>query len=252
MARSAIIVQARLGSTRLPQKMLLKFNGTTALEFLLKRLQDVPLVDELILATTDLEEDDPLVSIARKMEVAVLRGSANDVLKRYHDAVTQFEVDTIVRICGDNILLEPSEISRLIEMQILSEFRYDYMANAMKDRTPLILTGIGLAVEVFTRGAMERMLTYQINAYHREHVTPFFYQNPHLFNLHITPVPFEILPDMRLTLDVWQDFENLGELCKTLKPPISIHKIMAFLEQNPALLGKMKEISKHHKKASSI
>lgn len=241
MNNKAIIVQARLGSTRLPKKMILKLNGDSVLEFLLKRLQPIASAPEIILATTKLEEDDVLESIAHEMGISVFRGSTDNVLERFYQAAVKFKIDVIVRICGDNIFVETSEISRLLKLQ--HEHHYDYIANALPDGTPLILTGTGLAVEVFTRQALQDVLSQKLDKYHREHVTPFFYENPKLFRLTFSPTPFEILNDLRLTLDTPADLSNIKQIYQALAPEINLPSITAYLKNNPDLIKCMREIS---------
>ena len=185
MMRTAIIVQARAGSTRLPNKMFLQLGEQTVLEFLLNRLHGIPGVDDVIVATTTLPGDDAIVNLAGQLSLKVFRGDSADVLSRFQQAAGLFSSDILIRICADNPFLQPAEIDRL-----LTEFRHeqgtiDYLANAMPDGVPLIRTGTGLAVEVFSREAMSRLEDMSITDFHREHVTPFFYQHPNIFRRQI-------------------------------------------------------------------
>ena len=115
MAKNALIVQARLGSTRLPQKMLLELNEETVLEILLKKLQNIPLVDEFVLATTDLPEDDPLVSIVHKTKFSLFRGSSTNVLERFYDTALQCYDDA--REIGELALSIDQDLLAQVEVQ---------------------------------------------------------------------------------------------------------------------------------------
>lgn len=246
MPNASIIVQARMGSTRLTQKMALRLNGVSVLEFLLQRLKEVKEASQIVLATTKEPEDDILEEIAKKVKVPVYRGSTNNVLERFYFAAQRYGVDTIVRVCGDNIFLEITEISRLLKIQEKQNF--DYLSNALPDNTNLILTGTGLAVEVFTQQALTKALQGKLDKYHKEHVTPYFYENPDLFNIHLSPVPFPLFPEMRLTLDLPVDFENLLEIYKAIGADINIYSINNFLKNNHSMLHKMMKISEQQKK----
>ena len=222
--KTGIIIQARLGSTRLPQKMMLKLNSQAIIEYLLNRLQDTAFVDEVIVATTRDEQDDRLGQFVKNLGFPVFRGSTRNVLDRFYHAAKTHRLDIIVRICGDNPFLESAEISRLIS--ILKTQDYDYVANCLPDGTHLILTGTGMAVEVFTLNALEKIMQSNPDEYHQEHVTPYFYENPGEFNIHFSPVPFELEKEVRLT----------------------IQRIMDYLKNHPTMLRSMSEIAQQQQK----
>ena len=246
MGKSAIIVQARTGSTRLPQKMTLEFGGVTVLEFILQRLKNVDEVGQVILATTVDAGDDILEKIAGKMQIPVYRGSVNNVLDRFYQTAVKYDVDIIIRICADNIFLEISEFPRLLKLMQVE--KYDYLANSLLDGKNLILTGTGLAVEMISFDAISKLVESNIDNYHREHVTPYFYENADKFNIHLSPVPFAVNKDMRLTLDLAEDYENLQIIYSSIVPDINITAINHYLENNPSMLETMRNISLQQKK----
>ena len=96
-----------MGSTRFPGKMLEKFCGIAILEWVLRRVQSANLIDKIVLATTKLERDDPLVELAQSLSVNIFRGSEDDVLGRFADAAEHFGASTVVRVCADNPLIAP-------------------------------------------------------------------------------------------------------------------------------------------------
>ncbi len=248
MARTAIIVQARAGATRLPNKMFLRLGDQTVLEFLLARLKGVDDIDDIIVATTELPADEAIADIAESMNLHVFRGDSADVLSRFQQAADIYESEIVVRICADNVFLQGSEIRRLVQ-----EFRdaggvLDYLANALPDGTPLIRTGTGLAVEVMSKQALERLKALPLSTFHCEHVTPFLYQNPDLFKLRFSVPPFEIPKDLRLTMDVSEDFDHISSIYRDVDPPYSIAEIVKYLEKHPHIIKAMAEINNRHRK----
>src|SRR5437868_3425972 len=107
--RTVLIVQGRMGSTRLPGKSLLPLAGEPLLGRLLERLPRVALVDEIVLAIPETAQDDPLAALGQRLGVAVFRGAENDLVDRYYQAATAHGAGTVVRIPGDNPVPEPAE-----------------------------------------------------------------------------------------------------------------------------------------------
>jgi spore coat polysaccharide biosynthesis protein SpsF len=237
----AIIIQARMGSSRLPNKMGLRLGRQTIFEFLVNRLKNARLGVDMVLATTSRAADDDLEKTSGKLGINVFRGNETNVLKRFYDAANRFDIAIIIRICADNIFLAPSEIIRLL--QIFKKEKYDYIANATPEGKNLILTGVGLAVEIVTREAIQKGLENKIDRYHKEHVTPYFYENPGLFHTLLSPVEFDIPTDLRLTLDVAEDYENLKQIYREFGAEVDISEVIHFVKEQPILLHRMKEIS---------
>ncbi|HNC94755.1 MAG TPA: NTP transferase domain-containing protein, partial [Myxococcota bacterium] len=104
------IIQARMGSVRFPGKMLANLHGYPVLEWVLHRVAQATEVDEVVLATTDMARDNPLVELAGRLAVPVHRGSESDVLGRFADAAAAFDAEGVVRICADNPFIDPAEI----------------------------------------------------------------------------------------------------------------------------------------------
>ena len=113
--RTIAIVQARMGSSRLPGKMMMDLAGEPLLHWVLSRVKKAKLLDSIILATSDGAIDDQLVELAQKLNVPVFRGSETDVLGRFLEAANVSKADHVVRVCGDNPLIAPEEIDRLVE-----------------------------------------------------------------------------------------------------------------------------------------
>ena len=110
--RTIAIVQARMGSSRLPKKMMMDLAGEPLLHWVLSRVKKAKLLDSIILATSDGAIDDQLVELAQKLNVPVFRGSETDVLGRFLEAANVSKADHVIRVCGDNPLVAPEEIDR--------------------------------------------------------------------------------------------------------------------------------------------
>ena len=110
----AAIIQARMGSTRLPGKILKTVNGKTLLEYQIERVRRAKLIDEIIIATTTKESDDPIVQLCQQLSISYYRGSEDDVLSRYYEAATNNNVDVVVRLTSDCPIIDPEIIDETI------------------------------------------------------------------------------------------------------------------------------------------
>lgn len=163
--RTAAILQARTGSSRLPGKVLADLGGKPLLAFLVDRLRRCVLLDRVILATTDQSADDALAALGQELGIHVVRGSQQDVLARYALAAESTEAPTLVRITGDCPLLDPEVLADAIAAFRVQ--RVDYLSNCYPPTFP-----DGLDVEVFSRDALMQAQAECRSAYQREHVTP--------------------------------------------------------------------------------
>ena len=160
------IVQARMGSTRLPGKVLKKIVGIPAIEILLARLSRSELINEICLATSHNVENDQLCNAIEKIGYRVIRGSETDVLARFWDAAEATSADTVVRITGDCPVVDPKLVDQVIEMYLNGHV--DYVSNIDPPSFP-----DGLDVEVFSRQSLEAANLGAQSDFDREHVTPF-------------------------------------------------------------------------------
>ena len=247
-----IIIQARTGSTRLPQKMILPFYENEGIfSLLLKKLTSVFDKNDIILATSVNENNDILVETAKQYGINYFRGSENDVLQRFIDAAKEFNAENIIRVCADNPFLDTFYIELLIEK--FEKFNCDYLSYITSEGTPSIKTHYGFWAEAVKLSALEKVreLTDE-NLYH-EHVTNFIYANRDIFDVNF----FEIIPeidrhkDIRLTIDTQVDFDTQKEIFSRLNnyiPNFTSLNVIDFLEDNPHYLEIMKnEILKNQK-----
>ena len=223
------IVQARMGSSRLPGKTLLKIDDkNTVLEFGINQLTSSNLLDKIIVATTNLKSDDVIENFVKNMNVDVFRGKSNDVLDRYFQCAKHFSIDTIVRITGDNPLVDPTIIDNLIQKFTLNS--YDYLSNAHVRTFPY-----GTEVEIFSFESLEQAWKNAILPSEREHVTPYFYNNSNLFNIHNEKQSNNI-SNLRWTVDREDDlFLVKSIVSKIIKRPILLDDILNLFSKEPKL-----------------
>ena len=177
------IVQARMGSSRLPGKVLRKVNNHALIHILLKRLSNSKVLDQIVVATTKELEDTKLVEFLSGYNVDIYRGSTNDVLDRYYNAALKFDAEVVIRITGDCPLVDPGLVDSIIS-KFFSK-KVDYMSNTLTPTFP-----DGLDVEVFTFSALKFAYENAVSDYDREHVTPFLKGSSKflLAILHIQPI----------------------------------------------------------------
>ena len=177
VTRTVAIVQARTGSTRLPGKVLLDLAGEPLLARVVERAQRATTLDDVVVATTSLPEDDVLEGLAGSRGWRVVRGHPVDLTDRYHSAALQHRADVVVRITADCPLIDPALIDETV--QAFRGAGGDYASNTLEPRT----YPRGLDVEVFTLAALERAWREDDNIAWREHATPYLYRHPELFRL---------------------------------------------------------------------
>lgn len=176
MMRLAAIVQARMGSHRFPGKVLKPLGGVPMLWHTFQRLRRVREIDQIILATSELKQDDPLVDFADEEQIPVFRGSEEDVLERYYLAAKKFDTDVIIRITGDCPFIDPEITRRTIRLFL--ENHLDYSSNTLERTFPR-----GTDTEVFSFEALERAYLDGIRPEDREHVTYFIRTHPERFKV---------------------------------------------------------------------
>ena len=229
----AVITQARLGSTRLPGKIMKKILGKKVLIHDLDRIKEMKTINKIVVATTDQEKDDVVVKtvIGYNRNIAIYRGSESDVLDRYYKAAEEFNADVIVRITSDCPLIDPKISDLVVEAFLKNEC--DYCCNNMPRTYPH-----GLDTEVFSFEALERAWKEAKMPYEREHVTPYIRENPDKFKM-INVRNNVDLSHLRWTLDYPEDFEFITEVYKRLYPKKRIfymENILKILEGEPNLI----------------
>ncbi|RUS43050.1 cytidylyltransferase domain-containing protein [Cohnella sp. AR92] len=206
---TVIIIQARMGSTRLPGKVMVKLNGRHVLQHVIERCRRVKLADKVIVATTDNNEDDAIEAFCLTLDVPCYRGSEQDVLGRYYEAAVLHHATVVVRVTSDCPLLDPEICDKVISMLHNSEEAV-YCSNDLERTFPR-----GLDVEVFRMSALQEAYRTAREPYQREHVTPYIYEaNSPDFLLCLKNE--ENLSHHRWTLDTEEDMKFMIELFKRM------------------------------------
>lgn len=226
----AIIVQARMGSTRLPGKIMKNVLGKTLLEYLLERLKRVTKADAVCIATTTGPQEQSILDICNRMSVKTFRGSEEDVLDRYFRAAQQLKAEVIVRVTSDCPLIDPIEIDKLIGYYLENLGTYDYIADIPQRSYPR-----GMGAEIFSFEALTMAHQDAKTPPEREHVTPHLYWNPQKFRIgHFTFE--EDQKDHRWTVDTSEDLELISKIIENLYPQnrnFAIWDILELFKENP-------------------
>ncbi len=247
-----IIIQARLGSNRLPKKVVLDFyKGQSILELLISRVKLIVPKDKIIIATSITNEDDSILQIAKKTQVNYYEGSENNVLQRFIQAANYFQAEKIIRLCSDNIFFDLTELKNLYQYVSLSKVKNDYISYDVAGK-PSILTPYGLWAEYVNTLALEKINSYTTEKIYREHVTNYIYSYPHKFSIEwLQPltIPKE---SIRLTTDTKSDFEYQQEIFAFLMEKVGLsfttQDILTFLSENRNFIPLMqKEIRNNGK-----
>lgn len=238
-----IIIQARTGSTRLPQKMLLPFyNGFSVLELLLMRLKN-NISDTNIVATTTNRADDEILNIAGKHNVKCFRGDENNVLNRFINAAKENKISRIIRICADNPFLDILSLKVLIEKFSMSSC--DYMSFSTSEGIPTIKTHYGFWAEAVTLEALEKVSELTNEKLYHEHVTNYIYTHKANFKCQFIEIDSEVEQmRIRLTLDTLSDFEMQKEIYSVLvetNNEFSIKHVIDLLNKHPKFFEIMDE-----------
>jgi glutamate-1-semialdehyde 2,1-aminomutase len=205
------IVQARMGSTRLPGKVLKKLNGKTLIEIIFHRLSLSEKIDKIILATSHNSENDLLAIIVENIGFEVFCGSEDDVLDRYYQAAKLYSPETVVRITGDCPIIDPWLLDEVIALY--QENDVDYVSNREPPTFP-----DGLDMEVFSFAALETAYEQAKKPFEREHVTPFLCTDGQFKRLNYTNETD--LSGERWTVDNSEDFEVINNVFNYFKPNI--------------------------------
>lgn len=226
--RVQAIVQARMGSSRLPGKSLIPIEGRPVLYHVLDRVRRSRVLDRIVVATTDQEEDKILVEQVQGWGIPCYRGDSQDVLSRFYFCLKEYPAEIVVRITADDPLKEKSLIDKAVK--ILQSGNYDYVSNTLKPTFPE-----GLDVEVFTSSSLEKAYQEATLPSEREHVTPFIWKNPHFFSLH-NFCHISDLSHWRWTLDTEEDLKFIKEVYRSLYREgeyFSFSQVVDFIKAHP-------------------
>ena len=229
--KTVLVIQARMGSTRLPAKILKEVLGKPLLELQIERLRRVAGINEIVIATTTNDGDQAVVDFCRKQGLECFRGSEDDVLSRYYHCAAQARADIVMRITSDCPLIDPDVVARVLNHYKSNAHRVDYVSNTIKRTFPR-----GLDVEVFSFKSLQESHKLATLPSDREHVTPFIYNAPERFRLDAILNGTDESRH-RWTVDTPEDFELIRRIFEALyptNPRFSLADVLTLLEQNPS------------------
>ncbi len=227
------IIQARMGSTRLPGKVMKDLLGKPVLGHVIERVGRCETIQTIVVATTDGPMDDPIADLARQYRTQVFRGSEADVLSRYYHAAVENHAETVVRITSDCPLFDPIIGDDII--RFYQSHTYDIVSNAGPLNTKRTYPP-GTDTEVFSMAGLADAYAHAVEAYQREHVTPYIYEKKTNRVFHYQCATD--FSDYRLTLDTPEDFQLIQTVYQALyrgTHDFYLSDIMALLETNPEL-----------------
>jgi len=230
-----VIVQARMGSSRLPGKSMKKIGKWKLIELVLRRIEKARNVDKIVLATTNSDKDDDLAKFVESIGFTVFRGSEDDVLSRYYNAAKMFNPYAIVRITGDCPLISPELVDKSI-MSFKSD-PVDYLRIAIGNQSCSYPRGFDVEIAKFS--ALKIAAKQAKDKYQREHVMPYLYENPELFKIReLCPEKDFSRPNYRLCVDTIEDFRLIEHLYTHFNEHllnVDYKKIIHFLDKHPEI-----------------
>ena len=223
------IIQARIGSTRLPAKVMLKLDkNNTVLNYVLTQVKSSKLCEKIIIATTTLDEDNQIINHVKNLNIDIFKGDSNDVLDRFFKCAKFFSLDIIIRITSDNPLIDPTLVDNLIKK--FNSISCDYLTNSYVRTFPY-----GTEVEIFSCKALEKAWENAKKPSEREHVTPYFYNNPDQFKIFNVENSTNI-SNLRWTIDRKNDLTLVKSIIyKIKKRPILMTDILRLFSIEPKL-----------------
>jgi len=240
-----IFIQARMSSKRFPEKILKKIYNKTLIEILLERLQNVKKIDKILLITGNSEKNEQLVSEAKRLDLEYFCGNENNILDRFYQASKKFNSDNIIRITGDNPLVDYEIVNQGLD--IFLENKFDILSNNRIRTYPL-----GLNFEIFTKNALERSWNENFEKFKNEE---------EFFKTFIPPTKYMLerenfnnydlinetdYSSLRLTIDYPEDFEVVTKIFESLyskNKNFTLTEIIQFLKNHPNLLKQNKHLN---------
>ncbi|MBC7946506.1 MAG: glycosyltransferase family protein [Chitinophagaceae bacterium] len=220
---TGVVIQARMGSTRLPGKVLKSLAGIAILEHIVHRASLVAQQVQIVVATTDQVQDNVILQFCRERNTKVFRGSENHVLERYVQCARHYSFDHVVRLTADNPFVDVEEIDRLILLHF--ESNSDYTSSFRN-------LPVGVGAEIFLFSALERSLKKGVLPHHVEHVNEYILEHPDEFTIAELTIPSaKKRPDTRLTVDTPEDFRKAAFICEQAPYPVSTLEAIKLSEQ---------------------
>ncbi len=244
--RIVATIQARMGSTRLPGKVLKRIVGKPMLALQIERIQQSRLIDEVIVATTTEPQDAAIVALARDLGVAFFRGSENDVVSRIVGALKAFEATVHVEFMGDNPIPDPLLVDAMIGYYLKHADQYDYVTNSLTTTYPP-----GAEVFVYPAAVLYDAESRITEAALREHVGIHIFTHPERYRVCNLPAPpWYYYPDMHLEVDTPEDFAVISAIFEHFyphNPGFSLSQVIEFMTATPDLLTANQQVERRWK-----
>ena len=218
------IIQARMAFRRLPGKTLMKFGKTNILGYLINRVSVSKAIDKIVVATSTNSTDDPIVKFAKENNFLFFRGPENDVLERFFLTAEYYNASTIIRLTADDPFKDSLIIDEAVEL--LTNSKFDYVSNTLTPSYPE-----GLDVEVFSFATLKRAHFEAKLARHREHVTPYIWEN-NSNQFKISQITSKKdLSGWRMTIDYAQDYNCLNKLASAVDVDCNYENLISTIKE---------------------
>jgi len=239
-----VIIQARMGSTRLPGKALLDLSGKPMLAHVIERSKAISGISSVVLATGSINENRALIDLANSMDIHAFSGSDENVLERFYKAAEVYGGDYIVRITGDNPFMDPEYATYSINTAKIHE----------PDLCSIINLPLGVAIEIIKRQALITAYENSDKQYQFEHVTPYIKENVNKFHIFREKISYQNpFHDLRLTVDEKKDYQLASIIYRALYQGsiFSLKQIIDYLSQNPDLIQINRDVHQKSMKETS-
>ncbi len=232
------IIQARTGSSRLPNKVLADIENKPMIWHVINRIKKVKSIHHIVLATTRKKTDLKLIKIAKDNEILSYRGDDNDVLTRYYQCALKIHADIIIRITGDCPLTDYLVVEEMLEFFLTKN--YDYISNRISPTYP-----DGLDVEIFSFKTLQKANRLAKLLSEREHVTPYIVKHPKMFKIY-NYANITNYSNLRWTVDEEKDLQFVRAIYHKMRPKLifSMNDVIKLISRNPKLLNINSNISR--------
>ena len=221
-----LIIQARMGSTRLPGKSLMKINAIPIIDWVLERVSFAKNINHIIFAIPDIPTDDVLYDHLINKQANIYRGSENDVLLRFYEAAIDCSPSNVIRVCADNPFIDPSSIDYLVSYFQDRDINYAYNHIPRNNRYP-----DGIGAEIVDIETLEHLHKSAREKSHREHIFNYIWENQDSFQIETFDPPDKRLmrPELRLDIDTREDYDSYRNVKFT--PSTDIVEILNYKSQ---------------------
>jgi spore coat polysaccharide biosynthesis protein SpsF len=239
--KTVAVIQARMGSTRLPGKVLMPMLERPLLYYIVERLKRVISIDQIVIATSEYSKDDAIEAFCRSNRLMVFRGSEEDVLDRFYTAAKFARADVVIRITADCPLIDPVLIQRLIRCFEKSKADYYSLGTGAPaaHKNNAMRYPDGLDTEIFTMHALTDAWLNATEGMHREHVTPYIWKNDTKFRIGMLMCDEGDFSNYRWTVDNVEDYRLIRWIYEELydgNPSFGMHEVLDLLHSNPSMM----------------